>query len=664
MSGLSLEYLARDGKNSKKADMSTSHPTSNVQTILETTFGFDQLREGQQHVIDTVLENRSCAAIFPTGSGKSLCYQLPALCLPHLTIVVSPLLALMKDQLEFLHSKGIAAASIDSSLSREEIQQVMNQIRQGELKILMISVERLKNERFRQFISQIPLSLLVVDEAHCISEWGHNFRPDYLKLPQYLQELNIPQALLLTATATQSVIEDMQRKFSIEPNDIIITGFYRSNLDITISPCEDEDKSEALLELLRPDPKAPTVVYVTLQNTAETVASILRKSGNTALAYHAGLASEDREKIQNQFMSGEVDCIVATIAFGMGVDKSDIRRVIHFDLPKSIENYAQEIGRAGRDGQPSQCILLANQSGISTLENFIYGDTPEPNDIQAVLEQALTHSPQWEVVLSRLATESNVRQLPLKTLLVYMEMAGLIQAKYSYFADYRFKFIQDKHFIINQFDPARRAFVQALFDCSSQAKVWCQVDFDALWTHFQGERQRAVAALDYFNEKGWIELESKLMTEVYQVNTPSQPIDKLNHDLWQLFSDKETSDIARIHNLLSFFESSQCLSYELAHYFGDHQAPKQCGHCSVCREQVATLPRGDVTPLSDYPLENWLNELSDKAGHQLSVALQAKFLCGITTPKFTKLKARSLSGFGKLEATPFAQVRQWIELNR
>ncbi|MFM2590780.1 ATP-dependent DNA helicase RecQ [Vibrio sp. TBV020] len=644
--------------------MNSSLHSEQVQTILKSTFGFEQLRAGQQQVIETVLEHRSCAAIFPTGSGKSLCYQLPALCLPHLTIVVSPLLALMKDQLAFLHSNGIAAASIDSSLSRDEIQQVMNQVRQGELKILMISVERLKNERFRQFISQVPISLLVVDEAHCISEWGHNFRPDYLKLPQYLTELNIPQALLLTATATQSVIEDMQRKFSIQDNDIVVTGFYRPNLDITISPCEDDNKGEALLEILRPEPSAPTVVYVTLQNTAENVASLLRNSGHNALAYHAGLASEDREKIQNQFMSGEVDCIVATIAFGMGVDKSDIRRVIHFDLPKSIENYAQEIGRAGRDGKPSQCILLANQSGISTLENFIYGDTPELNDIQTVVEQALQHSPQWEVVLSRLSSESNVRQLPLKTLLVYMEMSGLIQSKYSYFADYRFKFIKDKQFIVNQFDPARRAFVQALFDCSSQAKVWCQVDFDALWTHFQGERQRAVAALDYFNEKGWIELESKLMTEVYQVNSANQSTSEYSQTLWQLFSDKEQSDIARIHGLLSFFESTQCLSHELARYFGDHQAPEQCGHCSVCRGQVAALPKGEPSPLSEHPLHDWLNELVAKTGQNVSASLQAKFLCGITTPKFTKIKARSLSGFGKLESTPFAQVREWIEQNR
>jgi len=641
--------------------MNTSSHQPLVEQTLRQTFGFDHLRLGQQQAIETILDGRSCAAIFPTGSGKSLCYQLPALLLPHLTLVVSPLLALMKDQLAFLHGKNISAASIDSSQTREETQHVMERVRCGDIKILMISVERLKNERFRQFISQVPMSLLVVDEAHCISEWGHNFRPDYLKLPQYLNEFKIPQALLLTATATQTVIKDMSEKFSIASGDLVVTGFYRSNLDISVVPCEEDDKADALLDLLRPTPTAPTVVYVTLQQTAESVAKVLRKGGINAHAYHAGMKPDIRESIQEQFMRGEIDCIVATIAFGMGVDKSDIRRVIHFDLPKSIENYAQEIGRAGRDGQDSQCVLLANQNGLSTLENFVYGDTPELGDIRNVLQQALDANPQWEVVLSRLATETNIRQLPLKTLLVYMEMAGLIEAKFSYFADYRFKFIKDKSFIINQFDPVRQQFVTALFDCSSQAKVWCQVDFDALWNHFQGERQRAVAALDYFHEKGWIELESKLMTEVYKVNTPTQSIEELSQTLWSLFKEKERSDVGRIHNLLNYFQSEQCLSSELAHYFADYNAPTKCGHCSVCRGEKAILPLPNVVQHDSTQLSNWLNELNHKAGEPLSIPLQAKFLCGIATPKFTKIKARSLSGFAQLESTPFAQVVEQID---
>ncbi|MDF4357435.1 ATP-dependent DNA helicase RecQ, partial [Vibrio parahaemolyticus] len=230
---------------------------------LQSVFGFDSLRQGQQPVIESVMDGYSAAAIFPTGSGKSLCYQLPATMLPNLTLVISPLLALMKDQLSFLQSKGIAAASIDSSQSREEAQRVMVGVKNGEIKILMISVERLKNERFREFIRQVPISLMVVDEAHCISEWGHNFRPDYLKLPQYQRELNIPQTLLLTATATPAVIEDMKNKFDIASDHITVTGFYRSNLDISVIPCEESEKQTQLNTIVAAAPKLPTIVYVT-----------------------------------------------------------------------------------------------------------------------------------------------------------------------------------------------------------------------------------------------------------------------------------------------------------------------------------------------------------------------------------------------------------------
>lgn len=636
--------------------MNSTNQDINIYQTLRSQFGFDALRPGQERVIETVLAQRSCAAIFPTGSGKSLCYQLPATVLPHLTLVVSPLLALMKDQLAFLHSKGIAAASIDSTLSREETQQIMESVRQGTVKVLMISVERLKNERFRQFIAQVPISMLVVDEAHCISEWGHNFRPDYLKLPQYMREFKIPQTLLLTATATTEVLQDMRKKFDILESDVVVTGFYRANLDISVVPCTSEEKPEHLLSLFTQQPEQPTIVYVTLQSSAEQIAGLLQRSGINAQAYHAGLNNDVREQIQGAFMQGEVDCIVATIAFGMGVDKSNIRRVIHYDLPKSIENYAQEIGRAGRDGQPSKCVLLANKDGVSTLENFIYGDTPELSEIRQIVEQANQSAPQWEVVVSRLASESNIRQLPLKTLLVYMEIAGHIEAQYSYFADYRFKFIWDKSAIIQQFQGERRDFITALFNCSPLARTWAQVDFDTLWHQFSGDRQRAITALDYLHEKGLIELESKLMTEVYRVNPLKEPVDIYCQSLAQLYQDKEHSDIQRIHNLLAFFESDQCLSFRLAGYFGDKNAPLNCGHCSVCRGEVAVLPTNTQPEVSTTELATWLSELDHKAAQPLSSQLKAKFLCGITTPTLTKLKARSLAGFGKMEATPFAEV--------
>ncbi|WP_318421968.1 RecQ family ATP-dependent DNA helicase [Photobacterium leiognathi] len=629
---------------------------------LKKYFGFDSLRTGQEEVITRVLDGHSAAAIFPTGSGKSLCYQLPAIELPHLTLVISPLLALMKDQLDFLASKGIPAASIDSSQTWQQTQQVMQQVRSGEIKVLMISVERLKNERFRHFISQVPISLLVVDEAHCISEWGHNFRPDYLKLPHYQQSLNIPQVLLLTATATPAVINDMQEKFNIAKDDIIVTGFYRHNLDLTILAAQDDEKLDVLQHQLTAQPNVPSIVYVTLQHTAEEIADTLTRNHIPAQAYHAGMDAERRQNIQQQFMAGSINCIVATIAFGMGIDKSDIRQVIHFDLPKSIENYSQEIGRAGRDGKESTCTVIANKSGLNVLQNFIYGDTPDRSAIAAVLAEIKAQSQQWEVMNNRLSKDANIRLLPLKTLLVYLEIRHIIEPLYTYFADYRFKLNVNQQEIINRFNGERRHFVEAIFACSSKAKIWHTLDMDALWQGYQAERKRVVAAIDYFNEQGWITLESKQMTDVYKITNHQFDIELESEALYQLFQQKENSEIKRIESMVDFFESKTCLSHQLAYYFADHHAPEQCDHCSVCRGKSITLPPLPTLPdVSDQVLTQWCDQFINACDIAPSVAAITRFLNGMTTPLTTKIKAKQFDGFGQLEAYPFEQTYAHIQ---
>lgn len=634
---------------------------------LEQVFGYRQFRPGQEAAISAVLAGRSAAAIFPTGSGKSLCYQLPALLLPHLTLVVSPLLALIQDQLAFLQRHGISAASIDSAQSRDEAADVMARARSGELKILMISVERLKNERFRHFISQVPISLLVVDEAHCISEWGHNFRPDYLKLPDYQREFNIPQTLLLTATATPQVITDMQTKFAIAPDDVVTTGFYRPNLTLSVEPTPGRDKRRRLVQWLGERAGEPSIVYVTLQKTAEFVAAHLAQNGIPAQAYHAGLAHDTRESIQRQFMDGRLKCIVATIAFGMGIDKSNIRNVVHFDLPKSIENYSQEIGRAGRDGAVSQCLVLANRDSLNVLENFVYGDTPEREGIHWVLDDVLNarNDGQWEFLLTPLSDMSNIRQLPLKTLLVQLELRGIIAPRYSYFAEYRFKYLIEPRDLVQQFKGERQQFVQALVETSSRARTWATVNFDAMYQQYQAERSRVVTALDFFQEKGWIELESKQMTEVYSLLVTDFDPQTLSEELHDYFVHHETTEVARIHAMLDLFASEQCLSHRLAQYFGDDRAPERCGHCSVCAGRVAVLPEPPaLTPLDQQDFDGlcgaFIGKHVEARGHPPSVECLTRFLCGISVPLFTKLKARATVGFAALEDYPYAQVRAWV----
>lgn len=632
-----------------------------MKASLQQYFGFSEFRLGQAPVIQTLLKGHSAAAIFPTGSGKSLCYQLPALHLPHLTLVVSPLLALIQDQLNFLHSKGIAAASIQSMQSPAEAAQVYKSVSDGDIKILFISVERLNSERFRAFLRKVPISLLVVDEAHCISEWGHNFRPDYLKLASYREEFSIAQVLLLTATATQQVIRDMATKFQIEPNNITLTGSYRQNLNLSVIGVNEADKLSTLIPWLTSKQQFAGIIYVTLQRTAEQVAETLRQKGIAATAYHAGLENEQRQHIQQQFMNGQLPLIVATIAFGMGIDKSNIRFVVHYDLPKSIENYAQEIGRAGRDGQTSECLVLANKNNLNVLENFVYADTPEGRAIDYIINEINRAEGDWEVLMNSLSTQSNIRLLALKTLLVYLELEQVIRPAYSYYAEYKYKLLVPENELVARFHGERAQFVQTIIATSDKARTWYSLNFEKMQQTYQCERSRVITAMDYLDQQGVIELQTKQMTQVYKIDK-TQITPALRDELTERFLQKESSEIQRIHHLLNFFDSTECLNLQLATYFSDSNLQDPCGHCSVCAGHPAVMPVIEsLAPLQAYNPVELSMAIAKKLGSNDSVVLRARFFCGLTTPIFTRLKVRQLPGFAVLEKYRFSDVLTWLE---
>ena len=354
-----------------------------TQQALKTFFGFEELRPGQAEVVQAIMAGQDAMGIMPTGGGKSLCYQLPALCREGLTVVVSPLIALMKDQVDALQARGIPAAAVNSSLGAEEYRQVMQALRQGELKIIYVAPERFAQESFMSLLRGLQISLLAVDEAHCLSQWGHDFRPDYLRLGRVREALGYPQTVALTATATEHVREDILGTLQLREPAVVISGFARDNLDFGITHCESRKaKFERILKVV--SRWKTGIIYCSTRKNVMLVFEELSSQHLNVVAYHAGMTDEEREFSQNAFVSGRADVVVATNAFGMGIDRSDVRFVVHFEIPGSVEAYYQEAGRAGRDGNPAVCELLFNHADLKTQEFFFEGSNPPVTLIRAL----------------------------------------------------------------------------------------------------------------------------------------------------------------------------------------------------------------------------------------------------------------------------------------
>jgi ATP-dependent DNA helicase RecQ len=625
--------------------------------VLRDRFGFSEFKPGQEEAIGHLLAGRSTAVVFPTGGGKSLCYQIPALLLPGLTLVVSPLIALMKDQIDALAARGIAARRLDSTLTLEENRTVMDEVRSSRLRLLYVAPERFVNERFCQAIQRTRISLFAVDESHCISEWGHNFRPDYLRLAKFSKLCRAERVLALTATATPQVLADMCRFFEIEPCCAIRTGFDRPNLTMLATPATPQQRDAAFFDAIRKREPGPTIVYVTLQRTAETLAERLHAAGFPARPYHAGMDDADREDIQNWFIASDRGIVVATIAFGMGIDKADVRYVYHYNPPKSLENYAQEVGRAGRDGQPSMCQMFFCPDDLNVLENFVYGDTPTEEAVAGLVRAVFANHAEFDASEYELSSTHDIRFTVVRTLLTYLELAGHLERGTPFYATYQFKPLKTSTEILANFEGERKKFLADLFRQAKKAKIWFQLDVDEASRSLGQPRDRVIRALDYLAEQGHLELQVAGVRHRFKVLLRPDDLAAVAKSLHEKSLQREQREIGRLGQVGALVEHNGCQVSALGDHFGD-PLPRPCGHCSWCLQgnRASRLPPRPEPQIDPTILSQGLalrRQYTAEFSHPRSLA---RFLCGVSSPHQIRAKLQKNPLFGALSHVPFPAV--------
>jgi ATP-dependent DNA helicase RecQ len=643
--------------------MGNESATEILKSELLRSFGHGDFRPGQEEVMQALLAGRSALAIFPTGGGKSLCYQLPALLLDGLTLVVSPLIALMKDQVDALRARGISAARLDSTLDATEVAEIFESMASGKLKLLYVAPERFVSEAFMAKIKRAGVCLLAIDEAHCISEWGHNFRPEYLRLAALAKKLRIPRVLALTATATPAVAKDICRGFRIASRDLVQTSFHRPNLSIHITPVAGEARLGLLAANLLSEKRFPAIVYVTLQHTAESVAGHLKRSGLNARVYHAGLADDVRSAAQDDFMAGRCEIIVATIAFGMGIDKSNIRAVYHYNLPKTLENYQQEIGRAGRDGEPSHCEMLACADDLIVLQNFTLGDTPDEQALRHLVDHLLRQGDEFDISRYDLSRATDIRPLVLETVITYLEKEKILAPAGMFYSKFQIAFRHSEDRVIAGYSAERQQFLRKIFAAGKRGRRWLTVEVEAVAECTGESRERILKALGYLEESGDIEMKPTGLRHRFrlQAGAKERSPRELATWLYGIFTQREIQDLARLDRIVAFAEDPGCSTRELLKYFGE-PLPSPCGHCGRCLGAAASpLPRSAERDISLADLKTIQSLKAEGHAALRGHRPLARFLCGISSPAVTRERLTRHDAFGLLEGVPFSKVLEQMQ---
>lgn len=554
-------------------------------SLLQERFGFSAFRKGQGAVVEAVLQGRDALVVMPTGAGKSLCYQLPALLLPGVTIVVSPLIALMKDQVDDLQSRGFPATFINSTLSTAEMTSRLDDVQRGAVKLLYVAPERFYDQKFLVALGGVPISLFAVDEAHCISEWGHDFRPSYLHLRTAVDALGRPPVVALTATATPDVRDDIVRTLNLTNPFILVTGFDRPNLRYGVLRASAGEKIGHVLRLLEECP-GPALIYAGTRDTVEKVTDILTLHGVDALRYHAGMEKAERDANQERFMGNAARVMVATNAFGLGIDKPNIRLLIHMDLPGTLEAYYQEAGRAGRDGLPSYTVLLYHPSDRYLREFFLEGENPSPELIRAVYRFLTYQSGDViHVTLSEIVEGVGMRvpEMAISTALKHLERGGYIRRPHE---GQSAAFLKARH---------QLAHIDGLVH--PRAKVQHQV-WQAFRTRFGTELEEGVTfspegmvhdhgmtrealnrSLKALAEKGLVVYEPPFRGQ--EIRLADDRAEPLALD-WKSLLAKRERETGKLDRMEAYVYTTNCRRNYILRYLGDMDAASRCHACDLC----------------------------------------------------------------------------------
>ena len=635
-----------------------------------TAFGLTQFRAGQREVIEAVLANRDCLCVMPTGGGKSLCYQLPAVARDGVVLVISPLIALMKDQVDGLRQRGLRAACINSTMSLPEQDQCLSDAESGEIDLLYIAPERFRSNRFQSSLDRMQVQLLAIDEAHCISEWGHDFRPDYARLGRLRKALENPPTIALTATATQEVRDDIARQLELDEPQVFVTGFARDNLSFEAVIANSQgDKDERLIGELGRLEHGGCIVYCNTRKTCEAISERLSEECSQPVGlYHAGLPPEQRSQVQDQFMSGELDVIVATNAFGMGIDRSDLRLVVHYNVPGTLEAYYQEAGRAGRDGQPAHCLLLFGYQDRYIHEFFIDNAHPSRELLRDVYEYLRT-IPVDPIEV----TQQELReQLGVKTGAESVGAAEQILERHG--AIRRLSSQQNRASVWIETDApdvldltprdarVRRKILKAIVQITRDARFErATFTLEELQRVSGLERESLNRGLRELTKLRWFDYAPPFRGRAIHVVDREQTFQQLDLDFAELARRKQ-AEYDKLDRMIHYAQSRRCRQVEFLRYFGQRDQ-QTCGRCDNCRK-TGQAPDGerDSIPADALrqPVRMALSGVARARG-AFGKSVVAQMLCGSRSTKMSKWGLDRLSTFGLFEDCRQSEIGLFLD---